>query len=54
MKKSKNVAGKAQKNFSNSSVSQRKNCGYRPTGSRTSEGIATPDCSTGVQNKKCK
>ncbi len=54
MRESKKAAAKALRKNSSNSASQRKNCGYRPTGSRTSEGIVTPDCSTSIQNKKCK
>lgn len=58
MKKSRNinydVKGKSNKSISPSTISQRKHYGYRPNGSRTSEGAVPPDCGTSIQNKKHK
>ncbi len=51
MRESRNVVGKSRKPSSSIVASPRKSYGYRPTGTKTSEGIVTPDCGTSVQKK---
>ncbi len=51
MRESRNVVGKSRKPSSSIVASPRKSYGYRPTGTKTSEGIVTPDCSTSLQKK---